>query len=45
MFLSFKDLDFTPSQPPTHTVYAHTLCTNRDLAAQLPAGALPPDRN
>ena len=40
MFLSFKDLDFTPSQPPTHTVYAHTLCTNRDLAAQLPAGAL-----
>jgi type VI secretion system protein ImpG len=40
MFLTFVDLDFHPSQPPTHTVYAHTLCTNRDLAEQLPADAL-----
>lgn len=40
MFLSFLDLDFTPSQPPVQTVYAHTLCTNRELATQLPAGAL-----
>ena len=40
MFLTFVDLDFHPSQPPTHTVYAHTLCTNRDLAEQLPADAV-----
>lgn len=40
MFLTFVDLDFHPSQPPTHTAYAHTLCTNRDLAEQLPADAL-----
>jgi type VI secretion system protein ImpG len=40
MFLTFVDLDFHPSQPPTHTVYAHTLCTNRDLAEQLPANAV-----
>lgn len=37
--LSFVDLDFHPCQPPTQTVYAHTLCTNRDLAEQLTAGA------
>ena len=40
MRLSFVDLDFNPSLPPEQTVYAHTLCTNRDLATQLPAGAL-----
>lgn len=40
MFMSFLDLDFTPRLPPVQTVYAHTLCTNRQLAAQLPAGAL-----
>ncbi|HEY0006425.1 MAG TPA: type VI secretion system baseplate subunit TssF [Pyrinomonadaceae bacterium] len=40
MFLSFLDLDFTPSLPPVQTVYAHTLCTNRELPTQLPAGAL-----
>jgi type VI secretion system protein ImpG len=39
MFLSFVDLHFTPALPPVQTVYAHTLCTNRDLAAQMPAGA------
>jgi type VI secretion system protein ImpG len=39
VFLSFLDLDFEPSLPPAQTVYAHTLCTNRELAAQLPAGA------
>jgi type VI secretion system protein ImpG len=38
--LSFVDLDFKPSLPPEQTVFAHTLCTNRDLATQLPAGAL-----
>lgn len=40
MSLSFLDLDFTPSLPPVQTIYAHTLCTNRELATQLPAGAL-----
>ncbi|HVB40930.1 MAG TPA: type VI secretion system baseplate subunit TssF [Terriglobales bacterium] len=40
MRLSFVDLDFTPAAPPRQMVYAHTLCTNRDLAEQLPPGAL-----
>ncbi|MEZ5351814.1 MAG: type VI secretion system baseplate subunit TssF [Bryobacteraceae bacterium] len=40
VFLSFHDRDFTPSAPPCDTVYAHLLCTNRALAAELPAGAL-----
>jgi type VI secretion system protein ImpG len=40
MWLSFRDLDFKPTHPPTDTVYAHLLCTNRDLAIQVPAGAL-----
>ncbi len=40
IFLSFVDLDFRPSSPPNQTVFAHTLCTNRELAVQLPAGAL-----
>ncbi|HEU4387919.1 MAG TPA: type VI secretion system baseplate subunit TssF, partial [Blastocatellia bacterium] len=39
MLLSFLDLDFKPSLPPNQTVFAHTWCTNRDLAEQLPAGA------
>lgn len=38
MLLSFLDLDFKPGQPPADTVFAHTLCTNRALAEQLPAG-------
>ncbi len=38
--LSFLDLDFKPTQPPLETVFAHTLCTNRALAVQMPAGAL-----
>jgi type VI secretion system protein ImpG len=40
VLLSFLDLDFTPAMPPTQTVFAHTLCTNRRLAEQLSAGAL-----
>jgi type VI secretion system protein ImpG len=39
LLLSFLDLDFKPTTPPTQTVFAHTLCTNRRLAEQLPAGA------
>jgi type VI secretion system protein ImpG len=38
--LSFLDLDFKPTQPPLAMVFAHTLCTNRALASQMPAGAL-----
>lgn len=38
-YLSFVDLRFKPTQPATQTVFAHTLCTNRDLAAQMPARA------
>ncbi len=40
MFLSFVDLDFNPRIPATTTVFAHTLCTNRNLAEELPAGAV-----
>ena len=37
MLLSFRDLDFRPALPPDETVFAHVLCTNRGLAAELPA--------
>ena len=40
MFISFVDLDFDPMLPPIQTVFAHTLCTNRDLARELPSGAI-----
>ncbi len=40
MRISFVDLDFNPAEPPRQMVYAHALCTNRDLAEQLPPGAL-----
>jgi type VI secretion system protein ImpG len=39
MVLSFLDLDFQPKLPAQQTVYAHTLCTNRELAMELPVGA------
>ena len=38
--LSFLDLDLNPSLPLMQTVYAHTLCTNRELACELAAGAV-----
>jgi len=40
MLLSFVDLDFNPDVPPVNTVFAHTLCTNRHMAEELPAGAI-----
>lgn len=40
MQLNFVDLDFEPSQPAQTTVYAHTLCTNRQLADQVPPNAV-----
>jgi type VI secretion system protein ImpG len=38
--ISLVDLDFNPARPPRTTLYAHTLCTNRRLAEEVPAGAL-----
>ena len=38
MLISFVDLGFNPGLPDLPVVYAHMLCTNRDLAAQLSAG-------
>jgi type VI secretion system protein ImpG len=39
MWLSFLDLDFKPQQPDFPVVFANTLCTNRQLAEQVPVGA------
>ncbi|HMF94408.1 MAG TPA: type VI secretion system baseplate subunit TssF [Vicinamibacterales bacterium] len=39
VWVSFVDLNFRPSEPPVQVVYAHTLCTNRELAVQIPGGA------
>lgn len=39
MHLRFVDLQFNPRRPPAEVVFAHTLCTNRDLAEQLPDNA------
>jgi len=39
LWLSLVDLAFDPAAPPAQVVYAHALCTNRELAVQLPAGA------
>jgi type VI secretion system protein ImpG len=41
MFLSFLDLNFRPADPPVQTVYAHTLCTNRELTRTMPENAKP----
>jgi type VI secretion system protein ImpG len=40
VFLSFVDYNFTPQEPGNQTVYAYTLCTNRDLATYVPSGAV-----
>ncbi|HVG08940.1 MAG TPA: type VI secretion system baseplate subunit TssF [Thermoanaerobaculia bacterium] len=37
ILLSFCDLDFKPALPPEETVFARVLCTNRGMAAELPA--------
>lgn len=39
VYLSFLDLDFQPSEPPSEVIFAHALCTNRWLATQIPPGA------
>nr|HOO46951.1 type VI secretion system baseplate subunit TssF [Deltaproteobacteria bacterium] len=38
VFLSFTDLDFSPTGPASDIVTVHTLCTNRDLPSRLPFG-------
>jgi type VI secretion system protein ImpG len=40
MWLSFLDLDFSPQRPDFPVVFANTLCTNRQLAEQVPVGAI-----
>ncbi|APR80227.1 Protein ImpG/VasA [Minicystis rosea] len=39
VYLSFVSLDFEPQKPWSEVVYARALCTNRDLAAEIEAGA------
>jgi type VI secretion system protein ImpG len=39
MYLSFLDLNFKPTMPPVQTVYAHTLCTNRELTMTMEENA------
>jgi len=38
VYLNFVNLDFKPQRPPSETVYASVLCTNRDLAEEMSAG-------
>lgn len=38
--ISFVNLDFNPELPASEVVYAHVLCTNRNFAHLVPAGAL-----
>ena len=39
LWISFVDPSFRPGEPPMQVVYAHTLCTNHELAVQIAAGA------
>jgi type VI secretion system protein ImpG len=39
VWLSFHDLQFRHVDPTTPVLYAHTLCTNRELAVQVSPGA------
>lgn len=40
LFLTFVDYNFDPKTPEAETIYAETLCTNRELARNLSAGTL-----
>lgn len=40
MHLSFVDPELNPTHPAADVVFAHTLCTNRNLAGQMTAGSL-----
>lgn len=39
VYLTFVDTRFSLRKPPTDAVYASVLCTNRDLSAEMDAGA------
>lgn len=39
VLVSFKDLALQPSLPDSPVLFAHTLCTNRGAAEQIPAGS------
>lgn len=39
MMLSFKDHALHPADPRSPVLFAHTLCTNRSVAEQIPAGS------
>lgn len=39
VYVSFVDTRFTLQRPPVDSVYATVLCTNRDLSAEMDAGA------
>lgn len=36
IYVSFVDMDFNPKHPSNKIFYAHTLCTNRYIAEQIP---------
>jgi len=38
LFLTFQDFNFSPQQPANQTIFAHVLCTNRNLAEFISAG-------
>jgi type VI secretion system protein ImpG len=40
VYLSFVSLDLEAAQPADNTILIHCLCTNRQLAEQVPAGAV-----
>jgi type VI secretion system protein ImpG len=40
MYLSFVDPALNPADPAADVVFAHTLCTNRNLAGQMTVGTL-----
>jgi type VI secretion system protein ImpG len=40
IYLNFLDLDFRPSQPASQIIMVNTLCTNRILSEQVPAGCV-----
>lgn len=37
-YIYFMDINFNPKIPAHQTLFAHVVCTNRHLAAQVPAG-------
>lgn len=40
VYVSFIDMDFNPKYPSDKIFYAHTLCTNRHIAEQIPVNGM-----